>query len=727
MRAIHSTRFVVVVVGLGLVLAPNAWGEVPDFDLRIPSAESRRIVPGSAPSRVRAFWDRYGADTVVFWDDILGTPRYVSMRKRTYLSGPGGGTVKQPTAEMLASGAREFFRVNGEFYGTTDEHLDGPEITRIGTNYVLAFSQAVQGVPLRGGSASVVCHEDGQIAFVTSFLLRNPPADAPQSFLTEELARLHAREQYQLALTRIEWQAAFSTLSTTSLRGAWCAAGEKPDGAIVEVFFDGDGKHVAEVPLVAGFGPCVMPENAFTANGSIDGNSPHPRDIYATAAIASGRYNVPGAFVRSSEGKAQLADLNGDFTMTTARDSGIFYSELSLGRCVEQADGLSVPDRVFSVRRTLNDCESGVAVVRGDDIVQSVANSISFTFNLADDPIESFELLTYHNVQHFHTQSLLTMAESKVSAEWFFPLEVVVPTARQEFAFPSPKAAPRAIQGGFYSPTGSGSRICISRRFDNDIWFPATIVQHEYAHHLVHTLVKTNERPMMLEGVADALTALHNRNPRIGYLSDNDAGPLGFRLEQSIPALEAHGLSCSRAALGTAFWTMRDTFKNGDEAERLLYRWLASHHAKGLGDRKFEFSPVILEHLLDVDDLPGEGAFQKADGNRANGTPHEEQIVPALAAWSVLTRFLRGDGNGSGAVDLSDAIVTLDHLFLGGDEPVCLTAADVNGTGDVDVTDPIYTLAYLFTGGNRPASPFPNCGACEESELPCIHGGCAAE
>jgi hypothetical protein len=61
-----------------------------------------------------------------------------------------------------------------------------------------------------------------------------------------------------------------------------------------------------------------------------------------------------------------------------------------------------------------------------------------------------------------------------------------------------------------------------------------------------------------------------------------------------------------------------------------------------------------------------------------------------------------GDVNGSGAVDVSDAIRLLEYLFLPEDgpvSPICRGSTDVNGDGDLDISDPVFILAHLFAGG----------------------------
>ena len=73
--------------------------------------------------------------------------------------------------------------------------------------------------------------------------------------------------------------------------------------------------------------------------------------------------------------------------------------------------------------------------------------------------------------------------------------------------------------------------------------------------------------------------------------------------------------------------------------------------------------------------------------------------------------FVRGNANGHGDIDLSDAVSIFNFLFLGGMEPGCLDSADTDDNGKLELTDGIYLLNYLFLGGEEPAAPFADCGA----------------
>jgi hypothetical protein len=113
------------------------------------------------------------------------------------------------------------------------------------------------------------------------------------------------------------------------------------------------------------------------------------------------------------------------------------------------------------------------------------------------------------------------------------------------------------------------------------------------------------------------------------------------------------------------------------------------------------------------------GAFVKttADGGYiVVGTVDNQLYIAKLSRGKqVFQPFIRGDVNGDDNSDISDAVVTLEHLFLGGSEVKCLDAADSNDDGQVDISDPISTLTFLFIGGFILPFPYPDCG---EDETP---------
>jgi len=81
--------------------------------------------------------------------------------------------------------------------------------------------------------------------------------------------------------------------------------------------------------------------------------------------------------------------------------------------------------------------------------------------------------------------------------------------------------------------------------------------------------------------------------------------------------------------------------------------------------------------------------------------------------------FIRGDADMNGAVEITDAVVVLDGLFLGG-TLICKDAADADNSGELDLTDGITILNALFLGGPAPPAPYPQAGTDpDEDQLDC--------
>ena len=81
-----------------------------------------------------------------------------------------------------------------------------------------------------------------------------------------------------------------------------------------------------------------------------------------------------------------------------------------------------------------------------------------------------------------------------------------------------------------------------------------------------------------------------------------------------------------------------------------------------------------------------------------------------VATWVPDKPFQRGDANVDGDLDLSDGVVILNSLFLGGPEPECLDAADTDDSGTVQITDAVVLFNYLFLDAAPPSAPFEECG-----------------
>jgi hypothetical protein len=94
------------------------------------------------------------------------------------------------------------------------------------------------------------------------------------------------------------------------------------------------------------------------------------------------------------------------------------------------------------------------------------------------------------------------------------------------------------------------------------------------------------------------------------------------------------------------------------------------------------------------------------------------QIIVTVAGRTTLPRtlldgfvtgaspaFRRGDPDGNGRINLSDALSILYFLFLRGTAPTCLETADTNDDGRLDPADGIAVLSWLFLRGPPLASP----------------------
>ena len=89
--------------------------------------------------------------------------------------------------------------------------------------------------------------------------------------------------------------------------------------------------------------------------------------------------------------------------------------------------------------------------------------------------------------------------------------------------------------------------------------------------------------------------------------------------------------------------------------------------------------------------------------------------------------FRRGDANGDGRADLSDALGIVQVLFLGDPSFDCEEAADVDDDGEVQLTDAIGLARFLFLGGPPPPAPGPfECGTAPNVRAEdCVTSGCA--
>ncbi len=96
----------------------------------------------------------------------------------------------------------------------------------------------------------------------------------------------------------------------------------------------------------------------------------------------------------------------------------------------------------------------------------------------------------------------------------------------------------------------------------------------------------------------------------------------------------------------------------------------------------------------------------------------------------IFEMFKRADADGDMDIQMSDAIYTLQYLYVpGAPEPTCMDAVDADDNGDVTMSDALFTLRYLYVPGSpAPSPPFPDCGTDPTADpIRCAHHRCPVE
>jgi len=175
--------------------------------------------------------------------------------------------------------------------------------------------------------------------------------------------------------------------------------------------------------------------------------------------------------------------------------------------------------------------------------------------------------------------------------------------------------------------------------------------------------------------------------------------PAGWWLEVEIGKTALSPILPSTGSIGIDF-NFRDNDAGNDPAETTVYTWSDPTSGGGFPSK--------------VPDRWAEAVLQDLSGAQGRRLPN--------------------DSNRDKAVDVSDCVCLLGHLFLGdaldldcGEEeptqPAVVALLDATGDGRIDISDPILLLGHLFLGGPAPANgaidacrPFAGCesDACPE-------------
>ena len=116
-----------------------------------------------------------------------------------------------------------------------------------------------------------------------------------------------------------------------------------------------------------------------------------------------------------------------------------------------------------------------------------------------------------------------------------------------------------------------------------------------------------------------------------------------------------------------------------------------------------EFGPIPDTIIAEVPDGAGQVDVKvvNIDGNESNTLPFTYVLPPA--------EFLRGDVNLDGHIDISDPTTIVFHLFQGR-MLGCDDAADIDDNEVLNISDAIILLDHMYRDGPSPGAPYPDTG-----------------
>ena len=125
--------------------------------------------------------------------------------------------------------------------------------------------------------------------------------------------------------------------------------------------------------------------------------------------------------------------------------------------------------------------------------------------------------------------------------------------------------------------------------------------------------------------------------------------------------------------------------------------------------RNDDCDQATLNSCLEVDLDPGVYFLGVRSFEAGGSGAYTLSLEAAAEPVRTIGPFLRGDVDRNGNLQLTDAVGIFSYLFLGGEEPGCLAAADPGGTGEINLTSGVFLLQFLFLGGPTPLAPYPRC------------------
>lgn len=123
-------------------------------------------------------------------------------------------------------------------------------------------------------------------------------------------------------------------------------------------------------------------------------------------------------------------------------------------------------------------------------------------------------------------------------------------------------------------------------------------------------------------------------------------------------------------------------------------------------------------------DVSGTGAVIPSTASGTGCSLHEIVVVNLPSDGAVA--FSRGDCDGNGKINVSDAAICAQNIFL--DRVVlfdCQIMLDANDDGELGLEDPIAILNWVFLNAPNLEAPFLTCGLDDEAgDLDCVQSNC---
>jgi len=605
--------------------------------------------------------------------------------------------------DLVVARARDFVEENRAFFGAGTAELSGPEILQIPRQTLVTFAQQTEsGLAVRGANLRLLLSDAGELLSAKAYLVRDvdlhwqasAPADLELLSRDEVLETVLAGEKDLRHSTRLEL--VFPSASPTDLLPAWRVKVFRDESAPVEEICDASSAEVlARCEEYKAFDYFVTNE-AFS--GSLDDASAPWNRVHLEVP-----QEVAGVVLTRGEGDAVTvvaqADAQGEAVIDSAEETLTLTSSLAYGPrqdCDPSVEGLRCSS--LHVRWAGG---AAAADEDGDDYGDRIPDlrqtrKAGETFSFLHYSPEDRDDRLFWVFAFRQGVETLRMAERDLSMHGeghgsprLSPLEIC-PVLSQSMN--------RFFVGadGVHVAQIASSYLCVSDPFDLSV----SVLNHELGHHVITGITGSTRHTPVEEGAADLLHALRFHASAIG------TGAAGFVLGTTSPCDLNRRSARIRADVGAGFWALYDRFDLnarrepvGTRVRELYYRWLATNRVRETVGLTFGDEECVLDELLTANRLVGDplsgAAIRDVFPSRFNGS----------------ARFVRGDTNLDRKVEISDPISTLAFLFQDRAAKFqCADAMDADDDGAVNITDAVITLQFLFLGGKPPVAPYPDCG-----------------